>query len=93
MPFESGSTSFRMLELPRAFPENFAEKFAAHRAGPLDAVGAGDAFATGVLLSAYRGWSLEKAIGIGGAVAAVLAFSETSVLSRTYAMKTGDPVL
>ena len=29
---------------------------------------------------------------IGGAVAAVLAFSETSVLSRTYAMKTGDPV-
>lgn len=31
-------------------------------------------------------------VAIGGAVAAVLAFSETSVLSRTYAMKTGDPV-
>ena len=46
MPFESGSVSFRMLELPRAFPQNFAEKFAAHRAGPLDAVGAGE----------QRGW-------------------------------------
>ena len=42
MPFESGSVSFRMLELPRAFPDNCAEKFAAHRAGPLDAVGAGE---------------------------------------------------
>ena len=31
-------------------------------------------------------------VAIGGAVAAVLAFSETGVLSRTYAMKTGDPV-
>ncbi len=31
-------------------------------------------------------------VAIGGAVAAVLAFSETSVLSRTYAMKTGDQV-
>ena len=46
MPFESGSVSFRMMELPRAFPKNFAEKFAAHRAGPLDAVGAGE----------QRGW-------------------------------------
>ena len=46
MPFESGSVSFRMLELPRAFPKDFAEKFAAHRAGPLDAVGAGE----------QRGW-------------------------------------
>jgi hypothetical protein len=33
MPFENGSVSFRMLELPRAFPENFAERFAAHRGG------------------------------------------------------------
>lgn len=31
-------------------------------------------------------------VAIGGAVTAVLAFSETSVLSRTYAMKTGEPV-
>ena len=46
MPFESGSVSFRMMELPRAIPKNFAEKFAAHRAGPLDAVGAGE----------QRGW-------------------------------------
>jgi hypothetical protein len=46
MPFESGSVSFRMLELPRAFQKNFAEKFAADAAGPLDAVGAGE----------QRGW-------------------------------------
>ncbi|HAL91996.1 MAG TPA: hypothetical protein DCM68_03100 [Verrucomicrobia bacterium] len=46
MPFENGSVSFRMLELPRAFPKDFAEKFAAHRAKSLDAVGAGE----------QRGW-------------------------------------
>ena len=46
MPFESGSVSFRMMELPRAFPKNFAEKFAAHRAGSLESVGAGE----------QRGW-------------------------------------
>ena len=46
MPFESGSVSFRMLELPRAFPKDWAEKFAAKKAGPLDAVGAGES----------RGW-------------------------------------
>lgn len=40
MPFESGSVSFRMLELPRVFPKNFAEQFAMQAAGPLDAVGA-----------------------------------------------------
>jgi hypothetical protein len=41
MPFESGSVSFRMLELPRAFPKNWLERFAAEAAGPLDAVGEG----------------------------------------------------
>ncbi len=46
MPFESGSVSFRMMELPRAFPKNFAEKFAAHRAGSLEAVKEGE----------QRGW-------------------------------------
>ncbi len=46
MPFESGSVSFRMLELPRAFPKDWAEKFAAHKAKPLEAVGAGE----------QRGW-------------------------------------
>lgn len=46
MPFESGSVSFRMLELPRAFPKDYAEKFAAQRAGSLDSVGAGE----------QRGW-------------------------------------
>ena len=39
MPFESGSMSFRMLELPRAFPRNWAEKFAAHKAKSLDGLG------------------------------------------------------
>lgn len=33
-------------------------------------VGAGDAFASGVLYGAYHGWSLEKSIHIAGAVAA-----------------------
>ena len=46
MPFESGSVSFRMLELPRAFPKNWLERFAKEAAGPLDAVGAGQ----------QRGW-------------------------------------
>lgn len=41
MPFENGSVSFRMLELPRSFPKDWLEKFAANRAGPLDTVGAG----------------------------------------------------
>ena len=46
MPFESGSVSFRMVELPRTFPKDWVEKFAAHRAGSLDAVGTGE----------QRGW-------------------------------------
>ncbi len=46
MPFESGSMSFRMLELPRAFPRNWAEKFAAHKATSLDGLGEGE----------QRGW-------------------------------------
>ena len=46
MPFESGSVSFRMMELPRAFPKNWAEKFAAEAAGSLEAVGEGQ----------QRGW-------------------------------------
>lgn len=33
-------------------------------------VGAGDAFASGILYGAYNGWSLEKSIHIAGAVAA-----------------------
>ena len=39
MPFENGSMSFRMLELPRAFQNNFVEKFAAEAAGSLDSIG------------------------------------------------------
>lgn len=46
MPFENGSMGFRMLELPRAFPKDWVEKFAAHKAKSLDAVGAGE----------QRGW-------------------------------------
>ena len=46
MPFENGSVGFRMLELPRAFPKDWAEKFAAHRAKPLETVGAAE----------QRGW-------------------------------------
>ncbi len=37
MAFESGSMSFRMVALPRAFPKNWVEKFAEKRAGSLDA--------------------------------------------------------
>lgn len=37
MAFESGSMSFRMVALPRAFPKNWLEKFAAKRAGSLEA--------------------------------------------------------
>ena len=37
MAFENGSMSFRMVELPRAFPRNWLEKFAALRAGSLEA--------------------------------------------------------
>ena len=46
MPFESGSMSFRMMELPRPFPKDWAEKFAAHRAKSLESVGEGE----------QRGW-------------------------------------
>ena len=42
MPFEIGSVSFRMLELPLAFPRDWADRFAAHRAVALEAVGAGE---------------------------------------------------
>lgn len=37
MAFESGSMSFRMVALPRPFPKNWLEKFAAKHAGSLDA--------------------------------------------------------
>lgn len=37
MAFESGSMSFRMVALPRAFPKDWVEKFAEKRAGSLDA--------------------------------------------------------
>ena len=37
MAFESGSMSFRMVALPRAFPKNWVEKFAEKRASSLDA--------------------------------------------------------
>ncbi len=40
MPFESGSISFRMVELPRAFPADYVERFAREAAGSLDDVGA-----------------------------------------------------
>jgi hypothetical protein len=46
MPFERGSISFRMLELPRKFPSNWVARFAEESAGPLDAVGIGE----------QRGW-------------------------------------
>ena len=46
MPFDRGSVSFRMLELPRKFPADWVERFAEEAAGPLDAVGAGQ----------QRGW-------------------------------------
>lgn len=41
MPFESGSVSFRMLELPRAFSGNWVDSFAREAAGSLDDVGEG----------------------------------------------------
>ncbi len=41
MPFDRGSVSFRMLELPRAFPGDWVERFAEERAGSLEAVGEG----------------------------------------------------
>ena len=46
MPFDRGSVSFRMLELPRTFPEDWAERFAEEAAGSLDSVGTGQ----------QRGW-------------------------------------
>ena len=39
MNFETGSISFRMLEMPRQLPKDFARLFSAHKAGPLEAVG------------------------------------------------------
>lgn len=41
MAFDRGTISFRMVELPRPFPENWAERFAAQRAGALDTAGSG----------------------------------------------------
>ncbi len=41
MPFERGSVGFRMLELPRSFPPDWAERFARERAGSLEDVGMG----------------------------------------------------
>ncbi|MGI6598420.1 MAG: hypothetical protein ACOX3F_01735 [Kiritimatiellia bacterium] len=41
MAFERGVVSFRMVELPRPFPEDWAERFAARRAGGLEGVGGG----------------------------------------------------
>lgn len=38
MGFEKGSASFRMMEMPRAMPEDWAERFAEYAAGPLTAV-------------------------------------------------------
>ena len=38
MGFETGSASFRMMEMPRAFPEDWAERFAKHAAGSLELV-------------------------------------------------------
>ena len=46
MPFDRGSMSFRMLELPRVFPDDWVERFAEEAAGSLDSVGAGQ----------QRGW-------------------------------------
>jgi hypothetical protein len=46
MPFDRGSVSFRMLELPRTFPGNWVERFAEERAGALEDVGSGQ----------QRGW-------------------------------------
>ena len=38
MGFDRGSASFRMMEMPRAMPENWAERFAERAAGPLELV-------------------------------------------------------
>lgn len=46
MPFDRGSVSFRMLELPRAFPADWADRFAREAAGSLDSIGSGQ----------QRGW-------------------------------------
>ena len=46
MPFDRGSVSFRMLELPRKFPGNWVDRFAEEAAGSLESVGAGE----------QRGW-------------------------------------
>lgn len=46
MPFESGSLSFRLYQLPRAFPKDAVDKFAKHAAPPLDSLSAGE----------VRGW-------------------------------------
>jgi len=46
MPFESGSISFRMVEMPRAFPADAVERFAREAAGSLDDVGSSES----------RGW-------------------------------------
>lgn len=40
MPFDRGSMSFRMLELPRGFPADWVDRFAREAARSLDAVGA-----------------------------------------------------
>jgi hypothetical protein len=42
MSFESGSVSFRMFYVPRAFPRDAVEKFAAHAAPPIDTLGDGE---------------------------------------------------
>lgn len=39
MPFESGTVSFRMYQLPRPIPEDSVELFAAHAAPPIDTIG------------------------------------------------------
>ena len=38
MALDSGSASFRMLELPRKFPADWPKRFAQHAAGSLDSV-------------------------------------------------------
>lgn len=39
MGLDAGSASFRMMELPRSFPKDWASRFAARAAAPLDGVG------------------------------------------------------
>lgn len=38
MALDTGAASFRMMELPRSFPSDWARRFAARAAGPLEAV-------------------------------------------------------